>query len=83
MGFDCVTLVFFLKRKRYKFKLVRSYLFLCSSFHFFIFEIENMFKPFGKNKQDENDYRKEQLYNALKSKFTSCWFHISKTMISH
>jgi hypothetical protein len=35
----------------------------------FIFEIENMFKLSGKNKQDENDYRKEQLYKALKGKF--------------
>jgi hypothetical protein len=42
-----------------------------------------MFKLFGKNKKDENDYRKEQVYKALKSKFTLCWFHISKTMITH
>jgi hypothetical protein len=35
----------------------------------FIFEIENMFKLSGKNKQDENDYRKEQLYKALNGKF--------------
>jgi hypothetical protein len=31
-----------------------------------------MFKLFGKDKQDENDYRKEQLFQALKGKFTSC-----------
>jgi hypothetical protein len=49
----------------------------------FIFEIENMFKLFGKNKQDEDDYRKEQIYKVLKGKFTSCWFHISKAMITH
>jgi TPR repeat protein len=35
----------------------------------FIFEIENMLKLFGKNKQDENDYRKEQIYKALNGKF--------------
>jgi hypothetical protein len=36
-----------------------------------------MSKPFGKNKQDEDDYTKEQLFQALKGKFTLCWFHIS------
>jgi hypothetical protein len=56
---------------------------MCFSFLFFFFEIENMFKLSGKNKQDANDYTKEPLYKALKRKFTSCWFHISKTMINH
>jgi hypothetical protein len=44
-------------------------------------------KPVIKNPVDKRaayeNYTDSELFQALKRKFTSCWFHISKTMITH